>query len=107
LKQDLRTLKYWKKTMPGHSYVKAAEGNCYTCYKISFHKPAMTLTASGQVTHPSEPRKLTEIEFCRIQSFPDDYDFDGTSAHYTCGMSVPPFMMQRIANQIAIQWFKK
>ena len=43
----------------------------------------------------------------RFQTFPDDYNFLKNDIKYLCGMSVPPFMMQRISIQIAIQFFDK
>lgn len=49
----------------------------------------------------------SDNEIIKLQTFPDDYNFCKQKAHYICGMSVPPFMMQRIANQIAIQFFGK
>ncbi len=39
-----------------------------------------------------------------MQSFPLDYDFMGANTQYVCGMSVPPIMMKRIAEQIYKQW---
>jgi len=41
----------------------------------------------------------------RLQTFPDDYRC--SMVNYICGMSVPPFMMQRVADQIYKQWFKQ
>lgn len=40
-----------------------------------------------------------------FQSFPQDYNFLKSKAKYVCGMSVPPFMMQRVADQIYKQFF--
>ena len=54
--------------------------------------------------HPDEPRHLSPSETIRVQSFPDDYDFKGKDPNYVCGMSVPPFMTQRVALAIREQW---
>ena len=45
-----------------------------------------------------------DINFSRLQSFPDDYRYTPAKSIYVCGMSVPPFMMQRVADQIYKQW---
>lgn len=50
---------------------------------------------------------FSDQDFVSVQTFPQDYDFDGNSPQYVCGMSVPPVMMYRIADEIRKQWFKK
>lgn len=35
-----------------------------------------------------------------IQTFPQDYDFNGNDPTYVCGMSVPPIMMKKVAEQV-------
>ncbi|MES3012610.1 MAG: DNA (cytosine-5-)-methyltransferase [Pseudomonadota bacterium] len=52
----------------------------------------------------SEPRAMSELETIRAQTFPDNYDFGKARPRYVCGMSVPPFMMQRVADQVWKQW---
>lgn len=52
-----------------------------------------------------DPIKFTDAERIIIQSFPDDYNFAGNNVQYVCGMSVPPFMTQRVALEIGRQWF--
>lgn len=68
------------------------------------HKPSYTITASNANILYSEPRHLTKREIILAQSFPDDFDFCSIDSTYICGMSVPPFMMQRVAAQIYEQW---
>lgn len=59
-------------------------------------KPSYTLTGSGgggtHGYHWSEPRALTNRERARIQSFPDDFIFEGSkeSVRRQIGMVVPP-----------------
>ena len=45
------------------------------------------------------------MECFRIQSFPDDFCLLRMKGSYICGMSVPPFMMQRIALEVGKQIF--
>jgi DNA (cytosine-5)-methyltransferase 1 len=67
------------------------------------NEPVKTQTASQRHIYPGSDNFLSDKEVISCQSFPDDYNFLGTDPAYVCGMSVPPFMMQRISNQIAIQ----
>jgi len=34
-----------------------------------------------------------------------DFDFGDAKVRYVCGMSVPPLMTAKIAEQIKLQWF--
>lgn len=68
------------------------------------HEVPGTLTSSGASVYYEEMRSPNETEYRRMSSFPIDYDFCGIDARYICGMSVPPFMIARIANEIKIQW---
>jgi DNA (cytosine-5)-methyltransferase 1 len=59
-------------------------------------KPAYTITGSGgggtHVYHWEEPRALTNRERARLQTFPDNYVFEGSkeSVRKQIGMAVPP-----------------
>ena len=58
-------------------------------------KPSYTVTGSGgggtHIYHYSEPRALTNRERARLQTFPDDYVFEGSkeSVRKQIGMAVP------------------
>ncbi len=58
-------------------------------------KPAYTVTGSGgggtHIYHYAEPRALTNRERARLQTFPDDYIFEGSkeSVRKQIGMAVP------------------
>ncbi len=64
-----------------------------------------TLTSSGATVYYNEARNLNDTEYTRISSFPSDFDYCGSDVRYVCGMSVPPLMIARIANEIRRQWF--
>ena len=55
----------------------------------------------------SELTTFIKEEIIRFQTFPEDYNFGKLNAVYVMGMSVPPFMIQRIANEIIEQWLNK
>lgn len=98
----------WLKAAPGESFSKYhPKGTYFNSQKLAFNSPSGTIIASSAsgLWHFNEPRNLSPLEFCRLSSFPDDFSFLNNEAGYVCGMSVPPFMMQRVANQIAIQIF--
>lgn len=67
-------------------------------------RPAPTLTATEGAIRMCDKTRITEEDARNVQSFPQDYDFQGKSANYICGMSVPPSMMANIAREIKEQW---
>lgn len=74
-----------------------------------YHKDmvANTLISGGAYIHYDKPCFISDMDMIYIQTFPEDYNFMGQSVQYVCGMSVPPVMMARIAEQIYLQWFNK
>lgn len=74
--------------------------------KLSPNFPSNTITSNQDILlHWNEPRSISNSEMTRIQTFPDDFDFLNESCGYICGMSVPPYMMQRLALEIQRQFF--
>lgn len=96
--------KYWPKCGMGKSFASVHEkGSLFNWIRVHPDRPLNTL-ASGNARlmfHWRQPRLLTDVEWIRGQSFPDDYDFMNVDARYVCGMSVPPLMMQRVATKVA------
>lgn len=83
---------------------KVALGNAYQswggrvgfCRRLSWDKPCPTLTTApnGRATtlcHPSEVRPLSIKEYSRIQQFPDDWSFAGSTGqkYMQIGNAVP------------------
>ena len=73
--------------------------------KLFWDKPSPTITGRGSLTggpvihpHPNLKRRLTVRECARLQSFPDDFEFEGsTSAGYAqVGNAVPPLFAFRL-----------
>ena len=53
------------------------------------------------------PKYTSKDEVCKIGSYPLDYNFLKNKPHYIIGMSVPPLMTGKIAEQIYKQWLSK
>lgn len=92
----------WRRTPKGNGLGVIGKFNSQK--KISDNEPCFTQTATSRHWHWSMPAQISDALTKRLQSFPDDYQFNSQDAGYFCGMSVPPFMMQRVADQIYKQW---
>lgn len=97
----------WRRTKIGNSFKEVhPKGSWFGHIKLDPNQPAPTAVSGSPQYSWYSPRYLNNIECSRIQSFPDDYNFLTAKASYVCGMSVPPFMMQRIADQVYKQLLK-
>jgi len=72
-------------------------------------KVCQTLTSKGECGSLlySKPIRLSKDEFCKIGSYPLDYNFCKSNHGYLIGMSVPPVMTAQIARQVYLQWLSK
>jgi DNA (cytosine-5)-methyltransferase 1 len=102
----------WVKCKEGKSFSSVhPKGSWFNSSKLDPAKPSPTVIASMDGTsaagfyHWQKPQRIYGKELGRFQTFPDDYDSLSTSIGYVCGMSVPPFMTQRVALEIGRQWF--
>ncbi|MCI8363092.1 MAG: DNA cytosine methyltransferase [Clostridia bacterium] len=66
-----------------------------------------TLAAGGLFLRFDVPGSISDRDIKLIQTFPQDYNFLNQNVQYICGMSVPPVMMKKIAEQIKIQLLDK
>jgi len=76
----------------------------FTIKGTILEQPIKTLTSSSRHIFYNSDRFMSDMECIRVQSFPDDYNFLNSDPGYVCGMSVPPYMMNRISDQIYKQW---
>lgn len=94
--------KYWNSTLPGSSMGKFASER-----KLSLDRVSGTIVSGTDMYHPTYRRKLNDTELRKIGSFPSDYDYQGEEAKYMIGMSVPPLMMYKVAEQVKLQILDK
>lgn len=70
-------------------------------------EPVQTITAGGYCLRMCDGLLMTDRDIISCQTFPQDYDFMDQNVQYVCGMSVPPVMMARIAEQVYRQWLAR
>jgi len=83
------------------------KGHRYTYMKIARHKPIPTIISGNNHFHYEKLRPLSTNEYLACSSFPIDYKWNNwkhPKKRWAMGMSVPPFMIERIANEIYRQW---
>ncbi len=98
---------WWSRIAPGDSFSKGhPKGHWFSSIKLHPKKTPPTLLASEGCGFYlwDKPRRVDAEMLMRIQSFPFDYDFGQVKQQYLLGMSVPPFMMQRVSTEILKQW---
>lgn len=100
----------WNETTIGKSLsTKHPKGSLFNSVKVSPDKVLPTIAASpgSMLLHYKHPNRLSDEILTLASSFPIDYNFLDISTQYLVGMSVPPLMMARVAEQIYLQWLKK
>ncbi len=81
------------------------------CNTISTHLAKVSLNGTDPVILVRQNcyRRLTPLEASRIQSFPENFAFEGTDAkkYIQIGNAIPPVLMWHVANAIKTQVFSK
>ena len=97
----------WYHGIPDHLKMNVKGAKMSQIYKrLHPDKPSYTITGSGgggtHVYHWSENRALTNRERARIQTFPDEFIFEGSkeSVRKQIGMAVPPKASQIIIEAV-------
>ena len=83
--------------------------------KLDPNRPSYTIIVGSDKgggkghVHPVEPREVSPRESARIQTFPDWWEFSGTSRHpiRQVGNAVPPILAAVIGREIVHQVFKR
>jgi DNA (cytosine-5)-methyltransferase 1 len=74
---------------------------------LNINKPCNTITTDINRYWLDENTLIDEESKKLIGSYPLDYNFKNVNPQYLIGMSVPPLMVARIANEIFNQWLSK
>ncbi len=104
---------YWRdlpdevaKSYMGKSYYSGG-GRTGMARRLSWNEPSLTLTCSPaqkqtERCHPEETRPFTIREYARIQSFPDEWEFDCSlnNAYKQIGNAVPVTLAEAIGKAI-------
>ncbi len=97
----------WNANLPDHLKLNVKSAKLSQIYRrLDPNKPSYTITGSGgggtHCYHWEEPRALTNRERARIQSFPDNYIFQGSKelVRKQIGMAVPPLLSEVIFTSI-------
>jgi len=97
----------WTANLPIHLRLNVKGAKLSQIYRrLHPDKPSYTITGSGgggtHGYHWWEPRALTNRERARLQTFPDNFKFEGSkeSVRKQIGMAVPPKMSQIIFESV-------
>ena len=115
LNQDTLTYERWKKRIARDvklsDTIKRTEKGKISCFNTQYLKddrtPATIAAGGSPPLSYDVPGYASDKDIITIQTFPQDYDFMGMNVQYVCGMSVPPIMMKKIAEQIKVQLLDK
>lgn len=105
-----RWLKRTEKDLSIGDIVKRTEKGKISCFShkiIKDNQVPLTLTAGDPFIRYDKPGYISDKDTLTIQTFPQDYNFLDQQVQYVCGMSVPPIMMMKIAEQVKIQLLDK
>lgn len=99
---------YWLDSMKKRAKNGDLGSFCDTYGRMHWDRPAGTVTrksstpSCGRYVHPEQNRNITVREAAVLQSFPEDWDFEGPfiSWYEQNGNAVPPKLANEIAEQI-------
>lgn len=83
--------------------IRPKSGDIRKYIRYNSNKPSVTITGDmRKIFHYSQNRALTVRELARLQSYPDNFIFEGStiSQQQQVGNSVPPLMAEAIAKTI-------
>ena len=81
--------------------------SCFSDVFAKSNKVLPTITSLGKIFDFDEGHFISDNSFMKGGSFPLDYNFNGNKVFYLVGMSVPPLMTAKIAEQVYNQWISK
>ncbi len=99
---------YWSASMKKRARKGDTSSYCDTYGRMHWDKPAPTITrkssspSCGRYVHPEQNRNITVREAARLQTFPDEWQFQGafTDWYAQNGNAVPPRLAEAIAEKV-------
>jgi DNA (cytosine-5)-methyltransferase 1 len=94
----------------GHTNMRLKnKSSCFHAKFVTDNDVCNTICAASgsKMTLPKQKRFMSVRELKCCGTYPQDYDFMDADPKYVIGMSVPPIMTARIAEQIQWQWLDK
>lgn len=79
----------------------------FNCRYLKQNEVAPTLGSATRLINFNHPSYISTKSILLMSTFPIDYNFMGLNPKYVCGMSVPPVMMARVADEVYNQWLSK
>lgn len=86
--------------------IAGVKGKLFSHMIVRDDQVTPTVTSGGAYYRLYDKMLFSSEDFTAVQSFPQDYDYNGNNVQYVCGMSVPPNMMANIATEVYEQWLK-
>jgi len=101
--------RHWANACKETGYVTLKNGNTFGFYYTAVkHRVFVSMTAgNSEYGIEEESSFINDSEIIKLGSFPSDYIFLNQKPKYLIGMSVPPLMTARIANELKKQWLDK
>ena len=112
LDKSTQIYRYWCLRKPSDTSLKNAimretgRSKRFNEKYVHDNKVCGTMLAKGTFLRFDIPGRISDKDIVTIQTFPQNYNFCGQNVQYICGMSVPPIMMKKLAEQIYLQIFK-
>jgi len=113
LNKDKLTYKRWLNRIPtDHSFGDITlringKGSDFNTSIIHSNEVFPTVISKSCEVKYDLPIKISSNEYCKVGTYPLDYNFITNKAAYLIGMSVPPVMTAQIATEIYNQWLSK
>lgn len=86
--------------------IAGVENHLFSHTMVRDDRISPTITSAGYFYRFCDRTLYSDGDFANVQTFPQDYDYNGNNVQYVCGMSVPPNMMANIATEVYEQWLK-
>ena len=110
IKKDTQYFEYWNlmkstdKTFSDVNKRLNRKPNGFGKHFLQMNYTPGTIVSGDSYFMGSDLNEVSNIDLCKIGTYPIDYNFKKIEPKYLIGMSVPPVMTAQIASQIKIQW---